>query len=433
MVQGQRVAGFTLGCKVNQYDTEAVLDLFVQAGYQVVDFDEPADVYIINTCTVTVIGDRKSRQAVRRAVRTNPEAVIVVMGCYAQMEPEEVAQIPGVDVVVGTRHRSKIPELVAQVQRTREKYQLVGEDGDWDYEALGVRGAAGGRTRATLKVQDGCDRRCTYCRVSLARGPARSRRPDSIFEEVQLLQESGYQEIVVTGVNLGTYGKDLAQGQDLQWLLQQITQRFSGRVRVSSLEPQELDEGLIEFMATTPRICRHLHMPLQSGDLPILRRMGRLYTPEEFARLASLWRDLVPLGGLTTDVIVGFPGEDEESFQRTYAFIERMAFSGMHIFRFSPRKGTVAASFSDQVSGAEKTARAQRLDELAQKLQEQFWQQLVGRELEVLFEEEADGYLTGLTDNYVSVKVLASPSLLGQLCRVMITGVKDGQVYGELH
>ena len=211
MVQGQRVAGFTLGCKVNQYDTEAVLDLFVQAGYQVVDFDEPADVYIINTCTVTVIGDRKSRQAVRRAVRTNPEAVIVVMGCYAQMEPEEVAQIPGVDVVVGTRHRSKIPELVAQVQRTREKYQLVGEDGDWDYEALGVRGAAGGRTRATLKVQDGCDRRCTYCRVSLARGPARSRRPDSIFEEVQLLQESGYQEIVVTGVNLGTYGKDLAQ------------------------------------------------------------------------------------------------------------------------------------------------------------------------------------------------------------------------------
>ncbi|MCK9221604.1 MAG: tRNA (N(6)-L-threonylcarbamoyladenosine(37)-C(2))-methylthiotransferase MtaB [Limnochordia bacterium] len=432
MAQGKKVAGFTLGCKVNQYDTEAVLELFEREGYKIVNFDESADVYVINTCTVTVTGDRKSRQAVRRAVRENPKAVVAVMGCYAQVEPEEVARIPGVDVVVGTQNRSLIPELVAKVQRTRRQYQAVEGQGPWDYENLSVKGL-GDRTRATVKIQDGCDRRCTYCRVPFARGPARSRAPESVLEEIATLENLGYREIVLTGVNLGTYGQEFGAKRNLRWLLEQITQSFVGRIRVSSLEPQELDDGLIEFMATTRGICHHLHMPLQSGDEQILHKMGRLYTLEEFAHFADLWRSLAPRGALTADVIVGFPGENAESFARTCAFIRKLAFSGLHIFRYSRRKGTAAARFPHQVTGAVKSERARVLEELARELQRDFWHGLVGEKFEVLLETEKDGFLTGFTDNYVQVKVPGTTSLLGQLQQVMITEVKEDQVYGQIH
>ncbi|MBC7104304.1 MAG: MiaB/RimO family radical SAM methylthiotransferase, partial [Firmicutes bacterium] len=317
-----RVSIYTLGCKANQADSAALAGLFRERGYEVVEFPAPAEVYIINTCTVTHLGDKKSRQAIRRAARANPGAVVVVTGCYAQVAPEAVAGLPGVRLVVGTGDRGRLVELVEEVARTGRPRVLVGDARRRrEFEELGPA-LYPTRVRAWVKIQEGCDNFCTYCIVPRARGPVRSRRPEGVVQEVRRLAAEGYGEVVLTGIHIGAYGRDLGD-VDLAGLLRRLAD-LPGlkRLRLSSIEPPEVTPELIRLMAESPVICRHLHIPLQSADDRVLFRMGRRYTAEDYRRLMEAVRAQVPGVAVTTDVMVGFPGEDEEAFRRTRDFVE---------------------------------------------------------------------------------------------------------------
>jgi threonylcarbamoyladenosine tRNA methylthiotransferase MtaB len=445
-VNPRKIAFHTLGCKVNQYDTEAVAALFRGAGYEVVDFDAPADVYVVNTCTVTSLGDKKSRQTLRRAHRESPEALVVAMGCYAQTAPDEVAGLDGVDLVLGTNGRGRLVELVEEALNRRRAASPVVVVGDLKgavFEELDT-GAVAERTRATVKVQEGCRQFCTYCKVPYARGPERSRPPGAVVTEVQRLVAKGFREVVLTGIHLGSYGRDLAgQGGteerlEARWDLARLAQevaRVSGlrRLRLSSLEPTDVSTGLMAAVRDHPVLCRHFHLPLQSGEDGILRRMNRHYTTAEYARVVERIRVAVPEAALTTDVIVGFPGETEESFGRTMAFVRELAFSRLHVFPYSRRRGTPAASFPDQVPETVRKERAGRLAALGRELSLAFHQHLVGQEVEVLFEEEAGVALwSGLTDTYVRVLAPSLTGLTGEFGRVRVERAAPEEVAGRL-
>ncbi|HHW15551.1 MAG TPA: tRNA (N(6)-L-threonylcarbamoyladenosine(37)-C(2))-methylthiotransferase MtaB, partial [Firmicutes bacterium] len=384
------IAFHTLGCKVNQYDTGSVAALFREAGYEVVDFSSPADVYVVNTCTVTGLGEKKSRQMLRRARRQNPRAVVVALGCYAQTAPSEVAGIPGVDLVVGTAGRRELVRLVDEARRHRSAASVPESDGRGPgdagggpaavaveeygrtaaFEELGT-GAVVERTRATVKVQEGCRQFCSYCKVPYARGPERSRPPAAVLAEVERLVAAGFSEVVLTGIHLGSYGRDLEDCP--AWDLARLAARVAGvpglaRLRLSSVEPTDVTDELIALVRENPVLCRHFHLPLQSGDDAILRRMNRRYTTAEYARVAERIRAAVPEVAVTTDLIAGFPGETEESFARTLAFVQEMAFSRLHVFPYSRRRGTPAAAFPAQVPAPVKRARVDRLIALGREL-----------------------------------------------------------------
>lgn len=432
----KRVALHTLGCKVNQYDTEAITAQFKAHGYEVVDFDQAgADVYIINTCTVTNVSDHKSRQMIRRAHRKNPHAKIVVVGCLAQTDPDSVKGLPGVNLIVGTDQRSRIVELVEQI-KPDEQGVLVGD-------ILKVRRfeelnavAFEGRTRAYLKIQDGCSQYCAYCKVPYARGPSRSRPAASVIEQVAEIVEQGYREIVLTGVHLGGYGRDLEPPITLSDIVEQIA-AVPGleRVRISSVDPNEVDAKLIDLVAGNPKVCRHLHIPLQSGSDLILQRMRRRYQTADFRRIVETVRARVPEVAVTTDVIVGFPGETPALFAETYTFLRETAPCKIHVFPYSPRKGTPAAAFPDQVSKLEKEERSRTLIALSDELGAAFQQQFVGKVVQVLFEREQDGKLVGHTDNYLQVAVpagCASDWLVGAIANVKVVSAAGGQLAGIL-
>lgn len=428
------LATVTLGCKVNQYDTDSVVTQFIEAGYTLVDFKEKADVYLINTCTVTNLGDRKSRQMIRRAAKGNPEAKIVVMGCLSQTTPEEVAALEGVTLVVGTEGRGRIVEEIAALERG-DQLSLVDDifliDDFEDLPALDFSG----RTRATLKIQDGCNNFCTYCRVPFARGKSRSRERASILTQVEKLVAEGYGEIVLTGIHLGLYGEDLEPSLTLAKISKEIA-NTSGlkRLRISSVDPHEVTEDLLDLIVEHPVLCRHLHIPLQSGSNEVLERMKRNYTREEFLQIVQIIRHRIPEVAITTDIMVGFPGETEEDFSKTIELVEKVGFSKIHVFQYSPREGTVAARFKDQIPSKIKESRSKRLIELGNTLSKQFNTSFIGKEVEVLVEQQIDQNGIGHTDNYLKVTfpIKQGEDAIGKIVSAKITSADLDGVQGKV-
>lgn len=344
------VCFLTLGCKVNQTESEALAQLFHNNGYVVVDSSEKADVVVVNTCTVTNTGDAKSRQIIRRMIKAHPDAFVVVMGCYAQTAPGEVLEIEGVDLVLGTQDRGKILDLIEQVRQEQKPQSQVRTI--WDakeFEELPLMEGES-RTRATLKIQEGCNKFCTYCIIPYARGPVRSRKHENAIAEAKKLVEAGYKEIVLTGIHTGSYGEDSAEDWNLAHLVKELA-NIPGlnRLRLSSIEPMEFTPELIEVILSSPAVCSHLHIPLQCGSDAILERMKRPYTTQEFKELVDEFNQKLPGIAITTDVIVGFPGETEQDFQESLEFIRTCHFAGIHAFPYSKRKGTPAAKYPDHL------------------------------------------------------------------------------------
>ncbi|GLB58258.1 tRNA (N(6)-L-threonylcarbamoyladenosine(37)-C(2))-methylthiotransferase MtaB [Cytobacillus sp. NCCP-133] len=429
------VAFHTLGCKVNHYETEAIWQLFKEAGYERTDFESVSDVYVVNTCTVTNTGDKKSRQVIRRAIRKNPDAVICVTGCYAQTSPAEIMAIPGVDIVVGTQDRVKMLEYIEQYKQERQPINGVGNImKNRVYEELDVP-AFTDRTRASLKIQEGCNNFCTFCIIPWARGLMRSRDPQEVIRQAQQLVDAGYKEIVLTGIHTGGYGEDM-KDYNLAALLRDLEAQVIGlkRLRISSIEASQITDEVIEVMDQSKVVVRHLHIPLQSGSNTVLKRMRRKYTMEFFAERLERLKEALPGLAVTSDVIVGFPGETEEEFMATYNFIKEHKFSELHVFPYSKRTGTPAARMDGQIDEEVKNERVHRLIALSDQLAKEYASQYEGEVLEVIpeesFKEGSDSNLfVGYTDNYLKVVFPATEEMVGQIVKVKIT--KAGYPYNK--
>ena len=410
----RKIAGFhTLGCKVNQSETEAMTALFLNRGYQLGEFEEYCDVYVINTCTVTHAGDRKSRQMIRRAKQINPQAVVVVTGCYAQTSPEAVAAIEDVDIILGTNMRHRIVDEVEAF--TGSRVQLVDEkDTLTDFEEISMDRVIQ-KARAYLKVQEGCEQFCTYCIIPYARGPLRSRSMENTLQEAKKLEQAGFKEIILTGIHLGAYGKPseaereagAVQQATLADLCEMLLNETSfERIRLSSIEPTEVDDHLLRLFAENRRMCRHLHLPLQAGDDGVLEAMHRPYNTEQYRQEMARIRAAVPDIALSTDLMVGFPGETDEQFENSLRFCDEIAFSSMHLFKYSPRQGTPAAGYPNQVPNEVKDARSKRMQEVAERNMLRYMEAHLGQTVEVLVEEQrSDGIWLGHTDTYLHVAV----------------------------
>lgn len=421
-----KVAFHTLGCKVNFYETEGIWQLFRNEGYEKADFEEKADVYVINTCTVTNTGDKKSRQAIRRAIRRNPEAIIAVTGCYAQTAPAEIAAIPGVDIIIGTQDRDKMMELVRKYQADRQPINAVRNIMKTrEFEELDVPEFTG-HTRAFLKIQEGCNNFCTFCIIPWSRGLLRSRRPESVLAQARQLVEAGYQEIVLAGIHTGGYGEDL-NGYSLAMLLRDLD-KVDGlkRIRISSIEASQIDREILDVLGSSSKMCRHLHIPLQAGDDTVLAAMRRKYTAAEYGRkLEQIYRAM-PQVAVTTDVITGFPGETEAMFESGLRFMEGMHFADMHIFPYSKRTGTPAARMEGQISEDEKAGRVSRLMELSARMRLEYSRPFAGQVLEVIpemgnYAEEGEVELIGHSDNYLHIAFSGPRDLAGKLVQVRMT------------
>ncbi|NLC94478.1 MAG: tRNA (N(6)-L-threonylcarbamoyladenosine(37)-C(2))-methylthiotransferase MtaB [Bacilli bacterium] len=431
------IAFYTLGCKVNNYETEAISELFKNAGYTRVDFEDIADVYVINTCTVTNTGDRKSRKMIRQAVRRNPDAIICVTGCYAQTKPNEIAQIEGVDIIIGTNGRERIVDLVEDYRKRRVPITFVKNlFRDVEFENLPVMFYES-RTRANLKIQEGCQNFCTFCIIPFARGKMRSKKPEDVINEIQNLVKYGHLEIILTGIHTGGYGVDF-ENYDLADLISDIEKNVKGikRLRISSIEISQIGDKMINVMKNSNILANHLHIPLQSGSDTVLERMNRKYTTADYyAKIVEI-RSHFPDIAITTDVIVGFPGETEEEFRETYEFIKKVGFSSLHVFPYSRRSGTKAARMSNQVPDIIKSLRVNELlalsDELAQKYVAKFQDQV----LDVIFEEkiteENDEFMVGHTSNYIKVKAKYDETKIGQEVPVLITKATYPMAEGEI-
>lgn len=420
------VAFITLGCKVNTYESEAMLKLFNQAGYQEVGFKDKADVYVINTCTVTNTGDSKSRQMIRKAIRYNPHAIVCVVGCYSQIASDEVKAIEGVSIVLGTQYRRHIVELVEEFEQTHQQIVKVADVMNLThFEDLDIDEFTK-NTRAFLKIQDGCNNFCTYCIIPYARGRIRSRDPQSVLQQAQSLVDHGFVEIVLTGIHTAGYGQDL-KNYSFYDLLVDLTTKIKGlkRLRISSIEMSQVTHEIINLIATSPIIVDHLHIPIQAGCDATLKRMNRHYTTGEFADKLRELKEKLPTLSITTDVITGFPGETEEEFQTTYHWIEDMHFNQLHVFPYSRRKGTPAARMKDQVDGNVKHERVKQLMDLSIKLQSEFASWQIGKTLEVLIEERHGEYMVGHASNYLKVHVDLPDSSIGHIYKVKIIS-QDG-------
>ncbi|GKU81322.1 tRNA (N(6)-L-threonylcarbamoyladenosine(37)-C(2))-methylthiotransferase MtaB [Niallia sp. NCCP-28] len=431
------VAFHTLGCKVNHYETEAIWQLFKEQGYERVEYENMSDVYVINTCTVTNTGDKKSRQVIRRAVRKNPNAVICVTGCYAQTSPAEIMAIPGVDIVVGTQDRIKMLEYIKQYKEERQPINAVGNImKNRVYEELDVP-AFTDRTRASLKIQEGCNNFCTFCIIPWARGLMRSRDPKEVIRQAQQLVDAGYKEIVLTGIHTGGYGEDM-KDYNLAALLRELEAKVKGvkRLRISSIEASQITDEVIAVLDQSNIVVNHLHIPIQSGSNTVLKRMRRKYTMEFFAERITRLKKALPGLAITSDVIVGFPGETEEEFMETYNFIKEHKFSELHVFPYSKRTGTPAARMEDQIDEEIKNERVHRLIALSDQLAKEYASNYEGEVVEVIPEEvykdNGNGELyVGYTDNYLKVVFPATEEMVGQIVKVKITKagypVNEGQ------
>lgn len=418
------VAFHTLGCKVNTYESNAMLKIFQDAGYQEVDFKEVADVYVINTCTVTNTGDSKSRQMIRKAIRKNPEAVVCAVGCYSQVAPEDIEQIEGIGVVLGTQYRKEIVDLVEEYQKTNQKIVKVDSVKNLrKFEDLNIDRFK--NTRAFLKIQDGCNNFCTYCIIPYARGRVRSRKPESVLKQAELLVSRGYVEIVLTGIHTAGYGEDLENYSFYDLLVDLVKIKGLKRLRISSIETSQITDEIIDLIGSSDIIVDHLHVPLQSGCDATLKRMNRKYTTEQYLEKINKIRSYLPNIAFTTDVIVGFPGETDEEFQATYDFIKKVNYSQLHVFPYSPRKNTPAAKMKDQVNDQVKHQRVERLLELSKQLNYDFAMKQIDKTLKVLFEKRLGDYLIGHASDYLQVKVKTNENLIGEIVNIKIEKYSD--------
>lgn len=425
------VAFHTLGCKVNTYESNAMLKIFNEAGYQEVDFKQVADVYVINTCTVTNTGDSKSRQMIRKAIRKNPKATICVVGCYSQTAPEEIEKIEGVGVVLGTQYRSDIVKYVDEHLETGE--MVIKVDNVMNlrkFEDLNIDRFK--NTRAFLKIQDGCNNFCTYCIIPYARGRVRSRQKESVLNQAQRLVDNGYVEIVLTGIHTAGYGEDLDDYSFYELLVDLVKIKGLKRLRISSIETSQISDEIIDLIGSNEIIVDHLHVPLQAGSDATLKRMNRKYTTAEYLEKINKIRSYLPNIAFTTDVIVGFPGETDEEFEETYNFIKQVNYSELHVFPYSPRKNTPAAKMKDQVNDQIKHERANRLLQLSKELNHEFALKQIGKTLKVLFEKRDGEYLIGHAGDYLKVKVKTADNLIGEIVTIKIDKydeILEGRVF----
>lgn len=428
------VAFYTLGCKVNQYETDALAGIFKDSGYRMVGFEDKADVYVINTCTVTSLSDRKSRQMIRRARNLNKDAIVVAAGCYAQTSPDEVGAMEEVNLVLGTKERASIMDYIKEIEEGNDKLSIVGDiAGERKFEDLKIDESSG-RTRAHIKIQEGCSQFCAYCIIPYARGPVRSRQPQEIVMEAGRLSSAGFKEIVLTGIHIASYGKDI--GSSLGEIIKRVHEVHGiDRIRLGSVEPNIVTDEFLKIIASCEKLCPHFHVSLQSGCNETLKRMNRKYTSEQYKRAVALLREAAPDSSITTDVMVGFPGETSEEFGRTFEFLKEIAFSKMHVFKYSPRKGTPAATFPNQVHPSVKEERSNIVLELSNHMLQEFNKRFLGRVMPVLFEEEAGGmkgFIEGYTENYIRVICEASSSLCGNIQNVMLEKIENDFVVGRL-
>lgn len=432
----KKIAFTTLGCKVNLYDTEAMMELFEKEGYQIVDFDDVADVYVINTCTVTNLGDKKSRQMIRRAKSLNEDSIIVATGCYSQVAPDEVAKIEGINIVIGTKNRLEIVETVKKYEQEHKKEVLNTVSDimkERSFEPLSISDLKD-RTRAYLKIQEGCNCFCTYCIIPYARGPVRSRQPEDVIKEVEKLAQNGFKEVVLTGIHILSYGSDLKNTNFIDIIKKVHNVDGIERIRFSSIEPLVITDEFIEEMKKLPKVCNHYHLSLQSGSNNTLSRMKRQYTKEQYKDALKKLRDNFDDVAITTDVIVGFPGETEEDFKESYNFVKEMKISKVHAFPYSPKKGTKAATFENQVLNYVKNKRNKQMIELSNELNIQFLQSMLNKTVPVLFEKRReDGLFEGHTTNYITVCVKTDKDLKNKILNVKLTEVlKEENMLGVI-
>ena len=416
---GKKVAFVSLGCKVNQYETNAMSQEFIKAGYEVVEFTDIADIYIVNTCTVTNVADRKSRQMLRRVKEINPEAVLVATGCYVQVGKEEIEKIEDIDLIIGNNEKKDIVEIIDNYCNERNAI-ITDVMHQKEYVEFGTTTYTE-KTRAVVKIQDGCDRFCSYCIIPYARGRVRSRKLSNVVAEVEQIVDKGIQEIVITGIHIASYGKDFNFEITLIDLLEELNKvKGLKRIRLGSIEPTIITEEFVNRLAKLDKICDHFHLSLQSGCDETLKRMNRRYTCEEFENGTKLLRKAFPKAALTTDVIVGFPGETDEEFDKTYDFLKRIAFYKMHVFKYSQRKGTKAAVMPNQVDGTVKDERSKVLLKLSDENEEKYNSEYVGETVEVLFEEKDGEFYKGHTTNYIEV-FAKGENLENIICNVNIS------------
>ena len=416
----------TLGCKVNSYETNGMIQSFLENGYEVVDFDTYSDVYIVNTCTVTNMSDRKSRKFIREPKRINPNAIVVACGCYVQVAKDKLKEIEDIDIVIGNNEKKDIVKII-------EKYMDDSQsDVDIDDVLYSNEYCEFGnvtfteKTRAVIKVQDGCDRFCTYCIIPFARGKIRSRKPENVVDEINKIAEKGIKEIVITGIHIASYGKDFNNGYGLIDLLEEIN-RIDGieRIRLGSIEPLIIDEAFLARLVRLDKICHHFHLSLQSGCDNTLRRMNRRYSTDEFLHVTELLRKAYDDVILTTDVIVGFPGETDGDFELTKKFLEKIRFYKMHIFKYSQRNGTKAANMQNQVSGEDKEKRSKILLEMSDQFEEEYLKSYIGKEIEVLFEERDGDCVVGHTANYLMASLKTRDSIENKIMKLKVADIKD--------
>ena len=427
-----KIAFYTLGCKVNQYETQALEQMFTGRGHELVPFEGGADAYIINTCTVTAVSDKKSRQVIRRARKDNPDAVIAVCGCYPQTHPDDMAGL-SVDLVSGTGDRTGFVELLERTHA--ERAPLTALDDAMKRRVFETLPAGGleGRTRSMLKVEDGCVNFCTYCIIPFARGPVRSQPLCETVAQAKQLAAEGYRELIITGIEISSWGREFRDGSSLIDLLEAVCAAAPGcRIRLGSLEPRTITEEFCERASKLPNLCPHFHLSMQSGCDSVLKRMNRKYDTARFYESVSLLRKWFDRPGITTDMIVGFPGETEEEFVQSLEFIRKCAFSAMHIFPYSKRPGTPAAAMKDQILNAEKEARAHRAGAVAAEMEKDYLSTFVGETVEVLFEENKNGRWRGYTTRYVEVTADSEENLHNQFRKVHITAAEGGRLVGEL-
>ena len=435
----------TLGCKVNQYETNAMAQKFLEKGYQIIEEETPEneeikpDICIINTCTVTNMSDRKSRQMLRRMKEKNPNTIVVAVGCYAQVAKEELAKISEIDLVLGNNEKVEIVRHIEEyINNHIDNVEL--EDVMYSKEFSDFGNVTyTEKTRAVIKIQDGCDRFCSYCIIPYARGRVRSRKPESIVSEITQIASNGIKEVVITGIHIASYGKDFSMSKDPELqnyklidLLEEINS-INGiqRIRLGSIEPLLITEEFVERLKKLEKICHHFHLSLQSGCDETLKRMNRRYTTEQFKEIVRLLRNAYDDVNLTTDVIVGFPGETDEEFSKTYKFLEEIKFYKMHIFKYSPRKGTKAAVMPNQISGDIKEERSRKLIELSDKNEIEYNESYIGKNVEVLFEEEKDGIFKGHTQNYIMVYCELNKNLENQVISVRCEKAEKEHILGN--
>ena len=431
-----KVAFYTLGCRVNMYETEAMAEKFIKDGYTVVTFDEKADVYIINTCTVTNTGDKKSRQMIRRAKHKNPNGVIAVVGCYSQISPNKVASIDGVDIVLGTRNKGDVVYYVNKFINEGKEIVNVGDVlKDNTFENLEIENYQT-KTRAFLKIQDGCNQFCSYCLIPYARGAVCSKKPEDLIKEVKNLAQNKFKEIILSGINISSYGKDLSGDWNLLKVLKSVNE-IDGieRIRIGSIDPNFFTDETIEEISKLNKMCRHFHISLQSGCDSTLNRMNRKYTTAQYKHVVQKLRDSMEGVSITTDIIVGFPKESDQEFKETYEFLKDIKLSKMHIFRYSKRKGTKAALMNEQIDENTKEIRSHELINLDEIYHKEFIQKFIGQKLRVLFEKEVHDkkeYFEGYSDNYIKVIARSDCDIKDKILDVKIIGIEGDYTIGEI-